>query len=90
MMYLIANLHNILQKTVDTNVKAKLTNLVRVAVERAESLKGIKSIEDNSVIKSLAKLPSVPETNFPSTEQSIQPGQPINTPSTASGNVNIL
>ncbi|GAB1864293.1 Calpain-7 [Camponotus japonicus] len=68
-------------KTVDTDVKAKLTNLVRVAVERAESLKGIKATEDNSVMKSLAELPSVPETNFPNIEQSIQPEQPVNEPS---------
>lgn len=71
-----------LQKTVDTEVKAKLTNLVRVAVERAETLKGIKT-EDTGVMKSLAKLPSVPESNFPDTEQSIESEQPVNTPSTA-------
>ncbi|XP_029166810.1 calpain-7-like isoform X1 [Nylanderia fulva] len=69
-------------KTVDADVKAKLTNLVRVAVERAESLKGIKATEDNSIMKSLAKLPSVPETNFPSIEQPIQPEQPVNTSTT--------
>lgn len=79
-----------MQKTIDTDVKAKLTNLVRVAVERAESLKGIKAIEDNSVMKSLAKLPSVPETNFPNIEQSIQPEQSVNESSVASGNINIL
>lgn len=70
-------------KTVDTDVKAKLTNLVRVAVERAESLKGIKATEDNSVMKSLAELPSVPETNLPNIEQSIQPEQSVNEPSPA-------
>lgn len=77
-----------MQKTVDTDVKAKLTNLVRVAVERAESLKGIKTTNDNSVMKSLAELPSVPETNFPNTEQSIQLEQSVNVPSVAPGNIN--
>lgn len=61
------DLYNISQKTNDAEVKAKLTDLVRVAVERAESLKGIKSPIDDSVITSLAKLPPVPETNFPDT-----------------------
>lgn len=88
MLYL--SLYDILQKTIDTDVKAKLTNLVRVAVERAESLKGIKTTEDNSVMKSLAKLPSVPETNFPNIEQSTQSEIPVNTSTTAPGNVNIL
>lgn len=77
------DLCDMLQKTADTEVKAKLTNLVRVAVERAETLKGIKTTEDNGVMKSLAKLPSVPESNFPDTEQSVQSEQPLNTPSTA-------
>ncbi|XP_014469420.1 PREDICTED: calpain-7-like [Dinoponera quadriceps] len=55
-------------KTSDAELKAKLTDLVRVAVERAESLKGIKSpVEDDKVITSLAKLPPVPETSFPDT-----------------------
>lgn len=79
----------ILQKTVDAEVKAKLKNLVRVAVERAETLKGIKT-EDNDVMKHLAKLPSVPETNFPDIEQSIQSEQPVTASSTAPGNKYIL
>lgn len=87
MIYL--NLYDILQKTIDTDVKAKLTNLVRVAVERAESLKGIKATKDNSVMKSLAELPSVPETNFPNIEQPIQSEQPVNEPSATPGNINI-
>lgn len=70
-------------KTVDPEVKAKLTNLVRVAVERAEDLKGIKTTEDNGVMKSLAKLPSVPESSFPDTEQPIHSEQPVNAPSIA-------
>ncbi|XP_026826623.1 calpain-7 isoform X2 [Ooceraea biroi] len=69
-------------KTNDTDVKAKLTNLVRVAVERAESLKGIKTTEDESIMKSLARLPSVPETSLPDTEQSVEEEQPVNAPST--------
>lgn len=36
-------------------------------------------------MKSLAKLPSVPESSFPDTEQSIQSEQPVNTPSVAPG-----
>ncbi|XP_018046701.1 PREDICTED: calpain-7-like [Atta colombica] len=70
-------------KTADTEVKAKLTSLVRVAVERAESLKGIKTTADNGIMKSLAKLPSVPESSFPDIEQSIQSQQPVNAPSAA-------
>lgn len=70
-------------KPADAEVKAKITNLVRVAVERAESLKGIKSTEDNGVMQSLAKLPSVPESSFPDTEQPIQSEQPVNAASTA-------
>ena len=36
-------------------------------------------------MKSLAKLPSVPESSFPDTEQSIQSQQPVNAPSAAPG-----
>lgn len=63
----------------------KLTNLVKLAVERAESLKGIRTTVDNGVMKSLAKLPSVPESSFPDTEPSIQSEQPVNASSTAPG-----
>lgn len=74
-----------MQKTADAEVKAKLKNLVRGAVERAETLKGIKTTtKDNDVMKSLAKLPSVPESSFPDTEQSIQSEQPVNASSTPS------
>lgn len=74
----------ILQKTVNTEVKTKLTNLVRVAIERAEALKGIKVVEDDSVMKSLAKLPSVPETNFPDTDDKpVESEQPVNTTPTS-------
>lgn len=63
-------------------MKAKLTNLVRVAIERAEALKGIKTVNDDSVMKSLAKLPSVPETNFPDTnDKPVESEQPVNTSS---------
>lgn len=62
-----------------------MTNLIRVAVERAESLKGIKTTADNGIMKSLAKLPSVPESSFPDTEQSIQSQQPVNASSAAPG-----
>jgi len=52
-------------------------------------LKGIKVVEDDSVMKSLAKLPSVPETNFPDTDDKlIESEQPVNTlsaPTTPSG-----
>lgn len=54
--------------------------LVKVAVERAEELKGVKTTgvkttgvkttEDDNIIKSLSKLPSVPEGNLPDIEQS--------------------
>lgn len=68
-----------------------MTNLVRVAVERAETLKGIKTTEDSGVMKSLAKLPSVPESNFPeSTKQSIESQQPVNTSTAAPGSKYIL
>ncbi|RLU21614.1 hypothetical protein DMN91_005987 [Ooceraea biroi] len=77
-------------KTNDTDVKAKLTNLVRVAVERAESLKGIKTTEDESIMKSLARLPSVPETSLPDTEQSVEEEQPVNAPSTTPGFIYVI
>jgi len=49
-------------------------------------LKGIKTTEDNGVMKSLAKLPSVPESGFPDTERSIESEQPVNASSTIPGN----
>lgn len=75
----MVDLHNILQKSIDPEEKAKLTNLARGAVERAESLKGIRTVEDD-VLTKLAKLPSVPETNFPDTISS------VNEPLSTSGN----
>ncbi|XP_020286163.1 calpain-7-like [Pseudomyrmex gracilis] len=61
-------------KTLDTKVKEKLMTLVKVAVERAEELKGVKTTgvktTDDSVIKSLSKLPSVPEGNLPDIDHS--------------------
>lgn len=42
--------------------KTKITNLVRHALDRAESLKGIKKVETETV---LPNLPSVPETELP-------------------------
>jgi len=85
----VCNLCDTLQKTSDADLKAKLTNLVRVAVERAESLKGIDDgkwkAKDESVIESLAKLPSVPESSFSNIEQSVEEEQPVNQPSTISG-----
>jgi hypothetical protein len=83
---MVRNLCDASQKTNDADIKAKLTNLVRVAVERAESLKGIlDATEDESVIESLAKLPSVPEGSFPNTEQSLEEEQPVNQASTVPG-----
>jgi hypothetical protein len=47
-----------------------------------KGIKGNKNVEDDSVMKSLAKLPSVPETNFPDTDDKpIESEQPVNTPS---------
>lgn len=48
-------------------------------------MKGIKTTEDNGVMKSLAKLPSVPESSFPDTEQPVESEQPVNASSTAPG-----
>lgn len=72
--------------------------LVKVAVERAEELKGVKTTgvktTDDSVIKSLSKLPSVPEGNLPDIDhsdtyqsKSVESEQLGNTtPSSTSGN----
>ncbi|XP_015603072.1 calpain-7 isoform X2 [Cephus cinctus] len=61
-------------KTSDPEVKAKLTNLIRHAVERAESLKGIKSPQatNNVKLNDIPNLPSVPETSLPSPTISVQ------------------
>lgn len=52
------------QETSDAEVKAKLKSLVTLAVDRAESLKGLKPIDNQDILKSLSKLPPVPETNL--------------------------
>lgn len=52
-------------KTTDANVKAKLTALVRGALDRAEALKGIQKGETDDIVSTLSKLPPVPETNLP-------------------------
>ncbi|XP_033331848.2 calpain-7 [Megalopta genalis] len=51
-------------KTTDPEVKGKLTALVRLALDRAESLKGVKIVDSNDILKSLSKLPPVPETSL--------------------------
>ena len=43
-------------------MKAKLTSLVRLAVDRAEALKGVKTTKPETAIPNL---PSVPETALP-------------------------
>lgn len=45
-------------------MKAKVTALIRLALDRAESLKGLKREETNDIIKTLSQLPPVPETNL--------------------------
>ncbi|XP_031826247.1 calpain-7 [Nomia melanderi] len=50
-------------KTTDSDVKGKLTALVRLALDRAESLKGLK-LNNNDILKTLSQLPPVPETNL--------------------------
>ncbi|XP_033225588.1 calpain-7-like [Belonocnema kinseyi] len=49
-------------KTTDVEIKAKLTNLVRLAIDRAEAIKGVKRIYPETTIPNL---PSVPETALP-------------------------
>lgn len=51
-------------KTTDPEVKEKLTVLIRLAIDRAESLKGLKTGESSDIIETLSKLPPVPETNL--------------------------
>ncbi|XP_076243961.1 calpain-7 isoform X2 [Calliopsis andreniformis] len=51
-------------KTTDAEFKEKLTALIRLALDRAESLKGLKPKESHDIIETLSKLPSVPETNL--------------------------
>ena len=43
-------------------VKAKLTSLVRLAIDRAEAIKGVKRINPETTVPNL---PSVPETALP-------------------------
>ncbi|XP_054012473.1 calpain-7-like [Hylaeus anthracinus] len=50
-------------KSTDSEMKGKVTALVRLALDRAETLKGFKK-EDTNIIKSLSQLPPVPETNL--------------------------
>ncbi|KAK9306776.1 hypothetical protein QLX08_002670 [Tetragonisca angustula] len=51
-------------KTSDTQTKVKLTALIKLALDRAESLKGLRTIDTNDIFKTLSKLPPVPETNL--------------------------
>ncbi|XP_012140109.1 calpain-7 [Megachile rotundata] len=51
-------------KTTDTELKGKITALVRLALDRAESLKGLKTDDNFDIIEKLSKLPPVPETNL--------------------------
>ncbi|XP_043248289.1 calpain-7-like [Colletes gigas] len=51
-------------KTTDSETKTKVTTLVRLALDRAESLKGLKKEEINNIIETLSQLPPVPETDL--------------------------
>ncbi|XP_029035260.1 calpain-7-like [Osmia bicornis bicornis] len=51
-------------KTTDSEAKGKLTALVRLALDRAESLKGVKKQENVDIFETLSKLPPVPETSL--------------------------
>lgn len=62
-----------LQKIIDAEAKIKLTDLIKLALDRAESLKGLKSIDNNDILKTLSKLPSVPETSLDEDEEKISP-----------------
>lgn len=62
-----------LQKIIDVEAKIKLTDLIKLALDRAESLKGLKSIDNNDILKTLSKLPSVPETSLDEDEEKIPP-----------------
>ncbi|KAG6797685.1 calpain-7 [Apis mellifera caucasica] len=60
-------------KIIDAEAKIKLTDLIKLALDRAESLKGLKSIDNNDILKTLSKLPSVPETSLDEDEEKIPP-----------------
>ncbi|CAL7935433.1 unnamed protein product [Xylocopa violacea] len=60
-------------KTNDSEVKAKLTDLIKQALDRAESLKGLKTVDNNDILKTLSKLPSVPETNLDEDADKVPP-----------------
>lgn len=51
-------------KITDIEAKAKLTALIKLALDRAESLKGLKTVNSNDILKTLSKLPPVPETSL--------------------------
>ncbi|XP_023289870.1 calpain-7 isoform X2 [Orussus abietinus] len=66
---------------IDTEMKTKVTHLVRLALDRAESLKGIDTPKCVRTNEPLPNLPSVPETALPSPTLSVKatppsPGRP--------------
>ncbi|KZC04878.1 PREDICTED: calpain-7-like [Dufourea novaeangliae] len=71
-------------KTTDATVKGKLTALVRLALDRAESLKDLKVESNNDILKKLSQLPPVPETNL---DVDIETVSPASTTSTSPSNM---
>ncbi|OAD59639.1 Calpain-7 [Eufriesea mexicana] len=51
-------------KATNIETKAKLTALIKLALDRAESLKGMKTLDNSDILETLSKLPPVPETSL--------------------------
>ncbi|XP_014222841.1 calpain-7-like [Trichogramma pretiosum] len=62
-----------------SNEKAKLTNLITLALDRAEAIKGIKKKTEIETV--IPNLPSVPETDLPFDESTSVTHTPSNLPS---------
>lgn len=60
--------------------------LIRVALDRAECLKGLKAEENNDIIETLSKLPPVPETNLDEDGDKMPSAPTTSVISTTSGN----
>ena len=73
-------------KTTDPEIKEKLMALIRVALDRAECLKGLKAEENNDIIETLSKLPPVPETNLDEDVDKMPPAPTTSVISTTSVN----
>ncbi|XP_076649374.1 calpain-7 isoform X2 [Halictus rubicundus] len=71
-------------KTTDSEVKGKLTALIRLALDRAESLKGIKIDDNKDIFRTLSQLPAVPETSL---DDDVNTVLPVTTTSTNSNNI---